>query len=243
MSQLQVLTALGPSALAWKAATVTVFLQHHFILMGHFLMSSGAVAVASHTPGADKCSWHSLKINLLWIVRLLQCLTAGSPFSPSKLNWLFNRDQISPQQIHVLSCALNLFYNWLCDLLPLANQQLKCQFVLSFLQTYINRTLWATVKAAEQKTSGRDLQSPAVTVGHWALKALIHYAFHLFLWRNQCVKRCLNKKLCFMLKREEIPVSLLVCHPGSAWQMHSSLKTSLLIVSSRCQSSSAHVGM
>lgn len=65
--------------------------------------------MANHTPGADKCSQHSLKINL-WIVKLLQCLSAGSPFFPSKLTWLFNRDWISPQQIDVLSCAIKLIY-------------------------------------------------------------------------------------------------------------------------------------
>lgn len=115
MSHSQHLTGLGASALEWKAATFTVFLQHHFVLMGHFLMSLGAVAMANHTPGADKCSWHSLKINLLWIVKLLQCLSAGSPFSASELTWLFNRHWIPPQQIDVLSCALKLFYGWLYD--------------------------------------------------------------------------------------------------------------------------------
>lgn len=81
MSQSQGLTGLGASALEWKAATVTVLLQHHFVLMGHFLISSGAVEATYQvlTSAPD-----SLKRNLLWIVKLLQCLSAGSPFSPSQ---------------------------------------------------------------------------------------------------------------------------------------------------------------
>lgn len=166
-------------------------------------MSSGAMAMANHTPGADKCSWHSLKINLLWIVKLLQCLSAGSPFSPSKLTWLFNRDWISPQQIDVLLCALKLFYGSLYDLLLPANQQLKCQFVLSFPQACIN---------SDPLLNSRTRHLGEIS-SHCCgtLKAVIHCAFHLFLWRNQCVKSFLNKKLCFMLKRKEIPVSSTPC--------------------------------
>lgn len=155
--------------------------------MGHFLMSSGAMAMANHTPGADKCSWHSLKINLLWIVELLQCLSAGSPFSPSKLAWLLNRDWNSPQQIDVLLCALKLFYGSLYDLLLPANQQLKCQFVLSFPQTYIN----SDPLLKQQTRHLREISSHCCGT----LKAVIHCSLISFsgetsVWKGFEIKNC-----------------------------------------------------
>lgn len=97
-------------------------------------------------------------------------------------------------------------------------------------QTVLIGILWAIVKAAEQKMSGRDLWSPAVRVGTLGSKSHDPACFPSISLEKplHCVKSFLNQKLCSMLKREAITVSLLMPYPagpGSAWHMLSSLKS------------------